>query len=160
MLALKFSVLIWRKKNKKWTPNLRIYTYISSKYLTNMLKGIIIQKNIHLTVRVSRCTTAKLFPISVSYLSRPICPLCLFWINFAYNNRHHFLNENDAAQHHELHGPLYNQYTQSIQTRISYFLLLSFYIIQRIIGAWSFYDIFFRSVIILWYPIKILWKYS
>ena len=96
--------------------------FISSKYLANMLKGIIIQKNIHFCMRVSRCTTAKLFPISVSYLSRPICPLCLFWIkSIAHNNRHFWgttpLNITSYTAHYTIN-------TLSINlSRISFLLL-------------------------------------
>ena len=136
--------MIWTKINRKnWTPNLRTYTYISSKYLTNMLKGIIIQKNIHFSVRVSRCTTAKLFPISVSYLSRPICPLYLFWIKFTNNNRG-FFERKTTLRDITSYTAHYTINILNQSKRVFPILSLSFYIIQGIIGAWSFHDIFFR----------------
>ena len=90
LVIVTFRKLNYNKKIKLVMIQTSNLYFISSKYLANMLKGIIIQKNIHFCMRVSRCTTAKLFPISVSYLSRPICPLCLFWIKFVHNNRDFF----------------------------------------------------------------------
>ena len=114
--------------------------FISSKYLANMLKGIIIQKNIHFCMRVSRCTTAKLFPISVSYLSRPICPLYLFWINITNNNRG-FLNEKRRCATSRV-TRLIIQSIYSINPN-AYFLFYYYHIL--------YYSKNNRSLIILWH---------
>ena len=59
-------------------------------------------------------------------------------------NRHY--KERDAARHHELHGPLYNQYTQSIQKRVFPFYYYHYIIenntwliIPWYIPRWSFF---------------------